>query len=37
LDYAAEHVEEILQRIEHNRAMARRSIETSRQREALLT
>jgi len=36
LDYAAEHVDEIRLRIDHNRAMAERSSNASRQREALL-
>jgi len=36
LDYAAEHPEEIRQRIDHNRAMAGRSRKTAGQREALL-
>jgi hypothetical protein len=36
LDYAADHPEEILDRISHNRAMAERSRKTAGQREALL-
>lgn len=36
LDYAAEHPEEIRQRIDHNRAMVGRSRRTADQREALL-
>jgi hypothetical protein len=36
LDYAAEHADEIRERIERNRAMAERSRRTSEQREALL-
>lgn len=36
LDYAAEHADEIRQRIDRNRAMAQRSLNTSRQRDALL-
>lgn len=36
LDYAAEHADEIRSRIQRNRAMAERSIDASRQREALL-
>jgi hypothetical protein len=36
LDYAAEHPDEILARIERNRAMAERSRAASQQREALL-
>jgi hypothetical protein len=36
LDYAAEHADEIRERIGGNRAMAERSRQTARQREALL-
>jgi hypothetical protein len=36
LDYAAEHADEIRRRIDRNRTMAQRSLDTSRQREALL-
>jgi len=36
LDYAAEHPDEIRERIDRNRAMAERSRNASRQREALL-
>ena len=36
LDYAAEHPGEVRQRIDRNRAMAERSRQTARQREALL-
>jgi hypothetical protein len=36
LDYAAEHTDEIRERIDRNRAMAERSRQTARQREALL-
>jgi hypothetical protein len=36
LDYAAEHPGEIRERIDRNRAMAERSRQTARQREALL-
>jgi len=36
LDHAAEHPDEVLARIERNRAMAERSRAASRQREALL-
>jgi hypothetical protein len=36
LDYAAEHPDEVLERIERNRAAADRSQAMSRQREALL-
>jgi hypothetical protein len=36
LDYAAEHPDEILARIERNRAMAERSRAASQQRQALL-
>jgi hypothetical protein len=36
LDYAAEHADEIRRRIDRNRAMAQRSLNTSRQRAALL-
>jgi hypothetical protein len=36
LDYAAEHPDDILARIERNRTMAERSRAASRQREALL-
>jgi hypothetical protein len=36
LDYAAEHADEIRSRIERNSAMAERSRDASRQREALL-
>jgi hypothetical protein len=36
LDYAAEHPEEIRERIDRNRAAAERSRRTARQREALL-
>jgi hypothetical protein len=36
LDYAAEHAEEIRDRIHRNRTMAERSRKTARQREALL-
>ncbi len=36
LDYAAEHASEISERIGRNRSMAKRSLETARQREALL-
>ena len=36
LDYAAEHVDEIRGQIDRNRAMAERTSNTSRQREALL-
>src|SRR5438105_11877222 len=36
LDYAAEHAGEIRERIHGNRAMAERSRQTARQREALL-
>jgi hypothetical protein len=36
LDYAAEHLEEIRQRIDRNKAMAERSRRTAGQREALL-
>jgi hypothetical protein len=35
LDYAAEHPEEVLERIERNRVMTERSRATSKQREAL--
>ena len=37
LDYAAEHVDEIRERINRNRSMAERSRRTSEQRKALLT
>jgi len=37
LDYAAEHADEIRERINRNRSMAARSRRTSEQREALLT
>ena len=36
LDYAAEHPNEIRERIDRNRTMAERSRQTARQREALL-
>jgi hypothetical protein len=36
LDYAADHASEISERIGRNRAMAKRSHETARQRQALL-
>lgn len=36
LDYAAEHLEEIRERIDRNRAMTERSRRMARQREALL-
>lgn len=36
LDYAAEHADEVRARIDRNRAMAERSRQTARQREALL-
>jgi hypothetical protein len=36
LDYAAEHADAVLARIDHNRAMAERSRAASQQREALL-
>jgi hypothetical protein len=36
LDYAAEHADEISERIGRNRAMAERSHETAQQRQALL-
>jgi hypothetical protein len=36
LDYAADHPDEVRLRIDHNRAMAERSRNASRQREALL-
>ena len=36
LDYAADHVDEVRERIDRNRAMAERSRRTSEQREALL-
>jgi hypothetical protein len=36
LDYAAEHPDEVRQRIDRNRALAERSRSASRQREALL-
>jgi hypothetical protein len=36
IDYAAEHPDEVRRRIDRNRAMAERSRQTSRQREALL-
>ena len=36
LDYAADHADEVRQRIDRNRAMAERSRLTSEQREALL-
>jgi hypothetical protein len=36
LDYAAEHPEEISERISRNRAMAERSHKTAQQRQALL-
>ena len=36
LDYAAEHPDEIRERIDRNQAMAERSRQTARQREALL-
>jgi hypothetical protein len=36
LDYAADHAQEIRDRIEQNRAMAERSRTTAQQREALL-
>jgi hypothetical protein len=36
LDYAAEHTDEVRARIDRNRAMAERSRQTARQREALL-
>jgi hypothetical protein len=36
LDYAAEHPDEVRARIDRNRAMAERSRDTARQREALL-
>ena len=36
LDYGAEHLEEIRQRIDRNKAMAERSRRTAGQREALL-
>jgi hypothetical protein len=36
LDYAAEHPDDVLARIERNRAMAERSFAASQQREALL-
>jgi hypothetical protein len=36
LDYAAEHADEIRERIDRNRALAERSRQTARQREALL-
>jgi hypothetical protein len=36
LDYAADHADEVRQRIARNRAMAERSQRTSEQREALL-
>ena len=36
LDYAAEHADEISERIGRNRAMAERSLETAQQRQALL-
>jgi hypothetical protein len=36
LDYAAEHPEDVLTRIERNRAMAERSRAAARQRQALL-
>jgi hypothetical protein len=36
LDYAADHVGEVRERIDRNRAMAERSRRTSEQREALL-
>lgn len=36
LDYAAEHPDEVRERIERNRAMAERSRSTARQRETLL-
>jgi len=36
LDYAAEHPNEVRERIDRNRAMAERSRHTARQREALL-
>ena len=37
LDYAADHAEEITERISRNHAMAERSQATARQRKALLT
>ncbi len=36
LDYAADHPDEVRARIDHNRAMAERSRDTARHREALL-
>jgi hypothetical protein len=36
LDYAAEHANETSERIRRNRAMAKRSLETAQQRQALL-
>ncbi len=36
LDYAAEHADEIRERIDRNRALAERNRQTARQREALL-
>jgi hypothetical protein len=36
LDYAAEHADEVQQRIDHNRRMAERSRKMAQQREALL-
>jgi hypothetical protein len=36
LDYAAEHADEIRRRIDRNRSMVQRSLETLRHREALL-
>jgi hypothetical protein len=36
IDYAAEHPDEVRRRIEHNRTLAERSRQASRQREALL-
>ena len=36
LDYAADHADEVRERIDRNRAMAERSRRTSEQREALL-
>jgi hypothetical protein len=36
LDYAAEHANDISERIGRNRAMAKRSLETAQQRQALL-
>jgi hypothetical protein len=36
LDYAAEHSDDVLARIERNRGVAERSSATSQQREALL-